>query len=254
LLEGLTACEPIQVEATIKRLSLLLETLSEADYRRVVDALCSLFYVDTADRPDLEKALDQTTNLLAGQGSRIVPLLLHRMEESDLKSHLYLARILGRIGLYALDPLRDVLATSDDPYSRSFALYALGKMSCPEVARALPEILGGLMHPDREVLDSAARTLGRIVQVVPAENLTPMCRQQMFEALLRASRHHQAPVRAKAIRSLGKMAAAGLLEPPQMSALADLLHGALGESEEHQWDRAFIVRKEAQEALSIVEG
>jgi HEAT repeat protein len=252
-LEGLNSSNPDAVEFTIKRLSLELEAMKDAEYRRAVDALCSLFYVDTSDRPDLQGAVDHATDLLAGQGSRVVHLLLDRMEESDIKSHLYLARILGRIGLYALQPLRDLLASSDDAYSRSFALYALGKMTCPEVAAALPEVLGGLERGDREVLDTAARTLGRMVQAVGPELFSADDRERMFQALLKASRFEHAAVRAKAIRSLGKMAGRGLLDREQKGALSDLLHGTLGASEEAQWDRAFIVRKEAKEALASVE-
>lgn len=255
MLEGLNSSRPDAVEATIQRLSLELEAMGEADYRRAVDALCSLFYVDTADRPDLEPALDHVTDLLAGQGSRVVRILLERMEESDIKSHLYLARILGRIGLYALQPLRDILAGTDDAYSRSFALYALGKMTCPEVVRALPEVLEGLEPTDREIRDSAARTVGRMVQVVPRASFSNEDRSSMFQALVNASHSEHATVRAKAIRSLGKMAVTGLLDLEQKDTLRCLLRDVMGQvGDEEEREPAFIVHKEAKQALVALEG
>ena len=214
-----------------------------------MELVCSLFYVDTADRPDLEKALDRATSLLAAQGSRVVPHLLRQMEGSDIKSHTHLARTLGGIGTGALTPLRNLLATAEDPYSRAFALYALGKMTCPEVVRALPEVLGGLMHPDKEVRDSAARTLGKIAEVAPPRRLTPRRRREMFEALMRALGDFQPAVRAKAMRSLGKMAAAGLMNRDQKKMFEASARNALGESNEYSWDNAYIVRREAREAL-----
>jgi HEAT repeat protein len=237
------------VEGALRRLGSRLGRLEGSQYRRVVELVCSLFYVDTADRPDLEEALDRATKLLAGQGVRVVPHLLRQMEGSDIKSHTYLARTLGRIGPDALSALRNLLATAEDPYSRAFALYALGKMACPEVVRALPEVLGGLMHPDKEVRDSAARTLGKIATVAPPKRLTPRRRREMFEALMRALGDFQPAVRAKAMRSLGKMALAGIMNRDQKKMFLAAARNALGESQEYAWDNAYIVRREAREAL-----
>jgi HEAT repeat protein len=237
------------VVRAVGRLGARLGRLRNAGYRRAVEALCSVFYVDIADRPDLEPALERAMTLLAGQKARVVPLLLSQMRSSDIKSHLYLARTLGRMGRQALPSLRTLLATSEDPYARALALYALGKMRDPEVVRALPEVLGGLMHPDKEVRDSAARTIGRIVAVVPPGRFPRGRRREIFDALLRTSRDLEPPVRAKAIRSLGKMAAAGLLDAPQGRALTSAARSILGETEDFTWDNAYIVRREAREAL-----
>jgi hypothetical protein len=240
------------VAQAVRRLKPRLGRLGGADYRRAVETLCSLFYVDTADRPDLESALDQAMALLARQGAGVVPLLVAQMQTSDVKSHLYLARTLGRMGKTALPRLRDLLATSENPYARAFALYALGKMVCPDVVQALPEMLGGLMHPDKEVRDSAARTLGKVAAVVPARRLTSRRRREMFEGLLRATRDPEPPVRAKAMRSLGKMAAAGLLDETEKGVLASTAQAVLGESADFVWDNAYIVRREARETLHYV--
>ncbi|MGD8375233.1 MAG: HEAT repeat domain-containing protein [Acidobacteriota bacterium] len=240
--------DPEALDRSIRRMQLLLGDLSEEDYHRAVEALCSLFYIDTSDHPVLETPLARATEVLAEQGPRVVPLLIRQMESSDLKSHLYLARVLGRIGCDAIKPLRDLLATAEDPYSRAFALYALGKMSCPEIPQALPEVIGGLMHPDKEVRDSAARTLGKIAEAAPADTLTARRRREMFEGLLRAARDPEPPVRAKALRSLGKMGRARLLSSAQIERVTDLARSALGENGS-TWDNAFIVRREAREIL-----
>lgn len=250
---ALATSDADELEGAIRRLQVRLDDLNDADYRRAVDALCSLFYIDTSDRPDLEEPVDEAAVVLAGQGRRVVPLLLRQMEGSDLKSHLYLARVLGQIGCDALAPLRNLLATAEDPYARAFAMYAIGKMTCPEAIGALPEVLGGLMHPDKEVRDTAARTLGKLAVSAPADNLTTRRRQEMFEALRRAARDLQPPVRAKALRSLGKMAGAGLLTEAYLRDLREMVRGALGEGETSTWDNAFIVRREAKAVLIELE-
>jgi len=79
-----------------------------------VEELFSLFYVDTADRPDLQPLLDRAVEVLAAQGSRVVAQLLDLMKGSDIKSDLYLARTLAALGHAALLPaLRRVMATED---------------------------------------------------------------------------------------------------------------------------------------------
>jgi len=57
----------------------------------------------------------------------------------------------------------------------------------------------------------------------------------------------QPAVRAKAMRSLGKMAAAGLLNRPQRRIVEAAARAALGEGESYTWDHAYIVRREARE-------
>jgi HEAT repeat protein len=180
--------------------------------------------------------------------------LLTLMEGSDIKSHLYLARTLGAVGRASLPALRRVLATDGDPYSRSFALFAVGKVRDPAVREALPEVMGSLMHPDKEVRDSAARTLGKIVEIVPADQIPRDRRGEIFEALFRTLADFQPAVRAKAVRSLGKMVRAGYLSTEQERRVGVAVSRILGRDEAYDWDRAYIVRREAEEALRHLEG
>jgi hypothetical protein len=250
-LKRLGADRPADIESAVRELGRQLGEVPESDLRRVVEGICSLFYVDTKDRPELEPALEIALEVLAECGERVVPHLLEFMRGSDLKSHFYLARTLGRIGAPALPRLRRFIATEEDPYSRAFALYALGKMRNAAVHVALPEVVGSLMHPDREVRDSAARTLGKIAEVVPPHLLSERRRAEIFEALLRSSGDHEPAVRAKSIRSLGKLVRAGYLTPEQLGEVERVARSVLGENG-WNWDHAYIVRREAEEALRAI--
>src|SRR4030067_923627 len=106
------------------------------------------------------------------------------MKVSDMKSHFYLARTLGVIGRPALATLRRFVATEGDPYSRSFALVAVGEVRGPGV------------RADRH-----------------AYARTPRHQERAGGAVLRI----------------------------------------LGRDEAHEWDRAYIVRREAEEALRHIE-
>ena len=251
-LESLHGDRPEAIAEGLEYLGACLRELADAELREAVEEVCALFYVDTADRPDLEPVLDRAVAILAGQGPRVIPALLDLMRGSDIKSHLYLGRTLGAIGRAALPALRRVIAT-EDHYSRSFALFAVGKIRDPAVREALPEVIGSLMHPDKEVRDSAARTLGKIAEVLPAGELAPDRRTEIYEVLFRALSDVQPAVRAKAVRSLGKLARFGYLEAAQVERVRLAVLRILGRDEAHEWDRAFIVRREAEETLRHLE-
>jgi HEAT repeat protein len=233
----------------VDRIGARLARLDEPALQRAVEMLTRLFHADVVDRPDLKNVRERAVEVLAAGGRRVVPRLLRRMPGSDITSHPWLARALGRMGAEALPPLRALLASAEDPSSRAFAIHAIGMMGTPGVVRALPEMIGSLVHSDREVRDSAARTLGRIAATVPARRLTPRRRRGMFEALLRAAGDLQPGVRARAMHSLGTMAARGLLTRQERRALEAAARSALGEGESYTWDQAYIVRREARETL-----
>jgi HEAT repeat protein len=248
VLPRLHSSDPAEVTRAVHAVRELLPGLPEPDFRRAAAALCGLFYVDSYDRPDLDEALEQAEEALAAAGEPAIPVLIRLMEGSDIKCHLHLAKVLGRIGAASVPHLRRIVATAEDPYARSFALFALGKIRAPSVQDALPEAIGALMHPDKEVRDSAARTLGKIVEAIPPSALTERRRGEVQEALVRAVGDAQPAVRAKAVRSLGKMAANGYLSAEQSSRVQAVLDALVTRSEESDWDRAYIVRREVQEA------
>lgn len=254
LLARLEGSEAGEICAAIDEIRSRFRELPPGDQRRAAEALSGLFYVDLYDRSDLEPALDAAEAALAEAGEPIVPILVHLMEGSDIKSHIHLARVMARIGLPALPHLRRLAATAGDAYGRSFALYALGKFTDPGVHEALPETVGALMHPDKEVRDTAARTLGKIVGIVPADALSPRRRAEIFEALCRATGDDQPAVRAKAVRSLGRMFSRAYLEQGQAEELRRRLEAMVTRDEESDWDHAYIVRREANEALRVLKG
>ena len=220
--------------------------------QELFDALTSLFYIDPLDRPDLKPCLDEAIDLIIGLGDRVIPTLLERLNDSDLKAQIVIANVLGRLGADAVEPLIDAYHKTEDPGKRSFILYALGHVRSPRAGRGLPELLEAAKAKDRSLRDTAIRAIGRVFEWIPPGELSPGQIKQIIEVLRASLADPSAGIRSKAVRSLGKLAHFGHLTKQQCQWLYDTLHLVMGTDDRHDWDRAYIVRKEAQEAMEYL--
>src|SRR5512141_1863444 len=139
-------------------------------------------------------------------------------------------------------------ALSTDPARRALILYALGKVRAPEVVRAVPLGLEAAASTDVELRDTATRALGNFADSIPREALHERLRTAMLEILHLRIADEKPAIRAKAVRSMGKLARCGHLRAHEKEHLAQICRALLGEDEKREWDRAYIVRKEADEA------
>lgn len=227
--------------------------LGSRDARPLFEMIASIFYLDTLDRPELLPVLDEAINLVRGFGDWVIPVLVDHLESGDVKAQLAVAHALGRIGADSLDPLLERYAHPSSPNVRPFVVYALGKVNSPRVVKAIPLVIEASRSEDRELRDTATRTLGRIADEIPAGGLPEELRLRMLEALHDRLSERSHAIRAKAIRSLGKLAGAGHLSDPERAEVAEICRRLLGRDEAFDWDRAYIVRREAEEALRQAE-
>ena len=215
------------------------------------EMVSALFYVDTLDRPELVPVLDEAINLAARLGRPwIIPVLLENLNAGDLKAQWAIAHVLGRIGADAIAPMMGTYASTKDQMLRIFILYAMGKIKSAQVIMAAPMVLEAARSPDLEERDTATRTLGKLMEAIPSGGFSEELKRQFVECLRDNLADTNASVRAKAIRSLGKMARYKHLAASDCEKLQAVCRRILGTDEENDWDRAFIVRREAEEALA----
>ncbi len=233
-------------------LSLLEEEIARTgarESRPLFEILASFFYLDPLDLPELVPILDEAGSLVVGFGDWVIPALVDHLEAGDVKAQLAVGHALGRIGADAVEPLLAKYDRLADPSVRPFVLYALGKIASPRVVRALPLMLEALGSPDLETRDTAARALGRMADSIPPDGMPPDLRRTAVERLHATLADPNAGIRAKALRSLGKMAARGHMTDEERGILGEVCRRLLGQDEAFDWDRAYIVRKEAETAL-----
>ena len=161
-----------------------------------------------------------------------------------------IALALGRMGATAIEPLLEYNAV---PGIRLPALRPLSRWArlsrrtssrpCPPRSKQQRRRPGSARHRHPR-----ARQVRRVdPRGQPASDLAAA----IVERLRTNLADKNPAIRAKAVRSMGKLARTGTC-PPNKRRVVRCLHRILGEDEAYEWDRAYVVRKEAREALEYV--
>lgn len=237
-----------RAEYVRKCLARVKEALASAAAQdECLDVLVSFFHIDPLDRPELVPLLDEAVDVVASVGEPMIPRLLEIFDGADLKAQIAAGHALGRIGVPAIRHLLQDYADAGNDTRRALVLYALGKIEAPEIVRAVPLAIDATGSEDLELRDTAVRALGKFAAAIPKGMFPPELAATAFTVLRAHAADTMPHVRAKAVRSLGKLAFYGHLDPENVAAVRDLCERALGKDQ--HWDNAYIVRHEALEAL-----
>jgi len=250
--ELLASNRPEEIQKGLRLVADEIIKTGRAEAKPLFEMVTTLFYIDALDRPELVPVLDEAINLTAAFGSWVIPVLIESLDAGDIKSQWAIAHVLGRIGADAIDPMLEAYEASDKSTFRAFILYALGKIKSSKIVKGAPIALEAAKAADLELRDTAIRTLGKLVESMPPKTIPPALKQEIANCLNDRLSDENASVRSKAVRSLGKMAKHGHLEGKDLERLRAACHVILG-TEKGEWDRAFIVRKEAEEALGYLQ-
>ncbi len=216
------------------------------------EMVSSLFYIDPLDHPEFISVLDEAVNVAVRFGPSVIPVLMSHLDKGDIKAQWAFANVLGRIGEHAIQPMIKEYTSADDPTVQSFILYALGKVKSPSVVQAAELAIEAAQSANLELRDTASRALGKFAESIPPRSLSKDLKLRLIDCLRKNLSDSNAGVRSKAIRSLGKMARYGHLEESESEQLKAICRQLTGADGNNEWDRAYIVRKEAQEALESI--
>jgi HEAT repeat protein len=248
----LASTKPEDIQKGLRLVAIEITKIGSAEARPLFEMVTTLFYIDALDHPELVPVVDEAVNLTASFGSWVIPILIDNLDAGDIKAQWAIAHVLGRIGESVIEPMLKAYAKAGNATLRAFILYALGKIQHPQIAKAIPAALEAAQSANLELRDTAVRALGKFVENIPPAQLSPIVKQQFMQCLHANLSDDNASVRAKAFRSLGKMAKHGHLTDVEQEHLKASCRLVLGTDEKGEWDRAFIVRKEAEEALAYL--
>ena len=231
-----------------------LPNINEESTRTLFEMVSALFYIDLLDHPEHAYVLDEAVSLVADFGEFVIPILLDNLDAGDMKAQLTIGHAFGRVGEPALEPLLESFICEESEECRIFLVYALGKIRSPKVLEAFEQVLGAARSENLELRDTAIRALGNFVEVIPSADLPEGYKKEMLEVIQVNLSDSSAGLRSKAIRSYGKLARFGHLTKEEKQKCKEICELLLGVDNQFDWDRAYIVRKEAQDALDCLEG
>jgi hypothetical protein len=248
----LASTEPDEILEGLELVRAQIPTAGEAESGRLFEMVFPLFYIDPLDLPGHVPVLEEAIAVVAGFGRWVIPVLIQSLESGDVKAQMAIAQALGRMGADAIAPLIAEYEGCPEPGCGAFVLYALGKIKSPQILAAAPVALDAARASDLELRDSATRAIGKFAESIPAGDLPDELRAGLVVVLQQNLADSSPSVRAKAVRSLGKLARYGHLTAGERGQLGMTFQRILGADEAFDWDRAYVVRKEAKEALQYV--
>lgn len=252
--ERLRGNDPHVVLEALIELSRSIPELGGEDRRKLASTVSNLFCIDTVSLPEFTSVVDMAVRVVTAMGPALIPHHLEEMRGTDFKGLFCFARVLAALGTESVKPILEACDGADDDHLLVGALYALTKIRDESVMKGFPLIVDLCNSPKSEVRDAAVGTLGELVEHLPSLCFSQKQRKRAFEALLAATRGPTPGTRAKGVRGLGKMADKGLLSAQARQRTLNRIRQVLGRHKGYTWDTAYIVRKEAEEAMGHLTG
>ncbi|MCX6645993.1 MAG: hypothetical protein NTY09_06515 [bacterium] len=220
----------------------------------LADGIMSLFYLDEVENPGYVEVFDAASDILAQIGSGVIEVLIGGMVGGDLHAEYHIAQTLGRIGKPAIKALKEKFRDKTDPTGQGLALFALSSIDDPALIEIFDEVISMLDSEHAELRDAAAGAVGTMVDCIGGLCLAPDAINIAFEKLFTVLSDSHVATRSKAVRSIGKLAEKEYLSEEQKGRMLPVIRRILGIDGKHQWDSAFIVRREAEDAYYFITG
>jgi hypothetical protein len=249
---ALISSDPLITRKAVASIAGMVDKIDKHQVPDVIEMLASLFYIDLGDKPEYFTVVEETLAIIASFGEPAIPVLINLMTDTDLKATLMIGRTLGRIGPPAFGALRNLFYNASTPNQRVLSMFALAKMNEAALMEIFPDLVVALDDTDREVRDTAARTIGRVVDSFKPGQLPRDQVSHAFERLMFRLRDPSSIMRSKVIRSIGKIAKNQYLDREQLESAAESI-GCLMGKDGCDPDQPYMVRREAEEAILYIE-
>jgi len=230
-----------------------LNDLTSEEKNDLAAALSVIFYHhDHARVTTMAKLAIRAERLLSGFGEDVVPFLLEELINADAESAAYLGKTIALIDSPNMELILQAWDENiDDDFALINIIQAFSYFKSKLIIEAFPQIIVACKAANFQVRAMALYTLGKLSLRLPPSNFTNKLRLSMFDAALVLLTDTKPLVRKNAARTLGKMQKRALLTDNQRIKSLDAFKAILGTDGRHKWDRAFIVRHEAEHFLPL---
>lgn len=180
-------------------------------------------------------------------GPEMIPFLFEEIIEADSESVSYFGKSFARLEQPALAFIVPKLIEyrTEDDYLINI-IHVLSYFRIPETVGAISAILNVANHKNHQVTSIALYTVGRLIQKLPIEAFSESDKAHLFNTVFNFLSNAEPLVRKNTARTLGKMLRKGLLSEENEKKVFKTFMKITGKDDNHNWDRAFIVRREAE--------
>lgn len=183
-------------------------------------------------------------------GPEMVPHLFDEILQADSESVVYFGQTLARNGKEAFDYLvKKIPEHQANDHDLVNVIQVFSYFKIPEAASIIPTLLTISKNSNYQVASVALSTAGRLIQKLPQASFSDELKELLFESAFRYLSNPQTIIRKNAVHVLGMMMRKGMLSEESEAKLYKSFLAITGKDEHHNWDRAFIVRREAEEFL-----
>ena len=231
----------------------LLEDLTSEEKNDLTAALSIIFYHhDHAGITAMAKLAVRAEHLIAGFGCEVVPFLLEELINADSESAAYLGKAIALNPCPNIDIVLEAWDKNwDDDFASINIIQALSYFKSETVIKAMPQIIVASKSANFQVRAIAVYATGKLALRLKPVDFSDELKLSMFDTVFELLADAKPLVRKNAARALGKMQKRGLLSDKQRLQALVAFKAILGTDGQHSWDRAFIVRHEAEHFLPL---
>ncbi|MCB0496952.1 MAG: sulfide/dihydroorotate dehydrogenase-like FAD/NAD-binding protein [Cyclobacteriaceae bacterium] len=224
-----------------------LTDLTPEEKNDLAEAFSIIFYHhDHAGVTAMVKMALRAEHLLAGFGCDVVPFLIQELVNADEESAGYLGRAIALNPCHDIDLLLEEWENkTDDDFAIINIIQTFSYFKSKNIIKAMPQILVAAKSGNLQVRAIALYTIGKLAISLKPDSFSAELRMSMFDVAFEMLSDRKPLVRRNAARALGKMQKKGLLLEGQKRKTYAAFKAILGIDGNHNWDRAFIVRHEA---------
>lgn len=230
-----------------------LTNLTSEEKNDLAAAFSIIFYHhDHAGITGMGKMALRAEQLLASFGCDVVPYLLEELINADAESAAYLGRAIALNTCLDVDMVLEAWNKNlDDDFASINIIQAFSYYRSPHVTKALPQIIVASKSSNFQVRAIGLYAIGKLALRLPLSAFPENLKLSMFDTAFELLADVKPLVRKNAARALGKMQKKGLLIENQRTKTLAAFKAILGLDDAHSWDRAFIVRHEAEFFLPL---
>ncbi len=223
------------------------EDLTSTEKSNLAQVLSDVFYhAHHTGSTRMPKVALRVQKCITRFGTEMIPFLFEEIKEADSESVAYFGKSFARIGNPALEFILPKLVEyrTTDHCLINF-LQVLSYFRTSETSSAISPILIITNHANHQVSAMGLYTVGRLIQKLPGIAFSKDNKVHIFNSVFNFLSHTEPLVRKNAARTIGKMLRKGLLSEAQEKKVLKTFMKITGKDDHHNWDRAFIVRREA---------